>query len=593
MTVTRVLPRRLALVLPPEAGESFASWIDRMAMDMAVPPGRVADAIGIGNVSRAQDGRPLLFGVVLTPQLRAAVHAATGVPPGVLDAMQLSVYDGTVLDLSGVDSAEVRPAARYRQWALFKYSRACPQCLADSGGVWRLWWKLGAAVVCPVHARLLLDACPACGIELRRGTAGRAAVLSRTLLVPPLRCGNRIDGRATPSGCDQLLDAVVSETVPQVLLDVQAAYLQAADDATLMLGDRHVSAAEWFACLRAVVAMTRAVAPQLTLPDAAGLPDAVHRAFVADATGSWRHSPGMVSPGSRPPTAALAAALLTFAGPVLLAESRTGLVEAIRPIAEAMAVARGERRRDGHRGNRLVRTVEIPAAIEEARLLAAPRRAGVVAHLGPFAQSPARRPMLLRCRHVPQVVAEPDYRELIAGFLPDTLPRTGRRYAALALARLCGASSWKDAVSVLGIPQQRARALGQFASFRIGDPPAFWRAVAALAARLEQRGPVDYQGRRELLADLVVVAPDAWRQVCSDCGVVATRQRARNAAGWLWAELTGGYWEDAPALQEANWPSRPREWESLYRNFARTIPAALAARLLQLGTELVRTPGTR
>jgi hypothetical protein len=37
---------------------------------------------------------------------------------------------------------------------------------------------------------------------------------------------------------------------------------------------------------------------------------------------------------------------------------------------------------------------------------------------------------------------------------------------------------------------------------------------------------------------------------------VATRQRARNAAGWLWTELIGGYWEDAPALQEANWPPR-------------------------------------
>src|SRR5438034_1186296 len=113
------------------------------------------------------------------------------------------------------------------------------------------------------------------------------------------------------------------------------------------------------------------------------------------------------------------------------------------------------------------------------------------------------------------------------------------------------------------------------------------------AAVVAQRGPVAYQGRREVLGDLGVVAPDAWRQVCSGCGVVATRQRARNAAGWLWAELTGGYWEDAPALQEANWPSRPREWESLYRNFARMIPAALAARLLQLGTELVRTAGTR
>lgn len=575
--------RRLALVIAPAPGESFASWIDRMAVDMAVPPGRVADAIGISGAARAADGTPLLFGVSLAGPVRAAVHAATGVAPDTLDAMHLSVYDGTVLDLGGLEAAGRRTTLNRTQWALFGRSRACPRCLAGSDGVWQLWWKLGAAVACPVHAALLLDVCPACGVELRRGTAATARVLSRTLLVPPLRCGNRVNGRLVPDGCEQRLDAVASDGVPRWLIEVQAAYLRAADGGTLMLGDRRLSAAEWFVCLRAVVAMTRAAAPHLALPPDAGLPDIARQAFSADASGSWRQSPGMISSGSRPQTAALTAGLLAFAGPVLLAQERLGLVEAIRPIAEALAVARSERRRRGN-GNSLLRGVRIPALIDQARLLAAPRRAGVAAHLGPFAQSPAGRPALLGFRHVPQVVAEPDYRELIARFLPDTLPRT-------ALARLCGASSWKQAVSALGIPPQRARALGQFASFRIGDPPAFWRAVAVLAARLEQRGPVDYEARRRLLADLVVVPPQVWRQVCGDCGVVATRPRARNAAGWLWAELTGGYWEDAPALQEANWPSRPGEWERPYRKFARTIPTMLAVRLRSWGIELAHSAG--
>lgn len=78
--------------------------------------------------------------------------------------------------------------------------------------------------------------------------------------------------------------------------------------------------------------------------------------------------------------------------------------------------------------------------------------------------------------------------------------------------------------------------------------------------------------------------------MCRDCGVVATSQRAHHAAAWLWTELTGSYWEDAPALKLAAWPRRPQSWPSLYRKFARTIPDALAKRLFGWGTELCDRP---
>jgi TniQ len=264
--------RRLALVTAAEPGESFASWIDRMAVDMSLPPGRVADAIGVSGTARAGDGTPLLFGVSLAPSVRAAVHTATGIQPATLDAMHLSAYDGTVLDLAGVGAAGWQAKVRRTQWALFGSSRACPRCLAESGGVWRLWWKLGAAVACTVHSTLLLDDCPACGVALRRGTASSARVLSRTLLVPPLTCGNRVDGRLMPKGCDQRLDSVATDAVPPWLIEVQAAYLRAADGATMMLGGSGRTGAEWFACLRAVVAMARAATAHLSLPRTWGCP---------------------------------------------------------------------------------------------------------------------------------------------------------------------------------------------------------------------------------------------------------------------------------------------------------------------------------
>ena len=107
-------PRRLALVVAPQPGESFASWIDRMATDMALPAGRVADAIGVSNAARATDGRPLLFGVALNASERTAIHIATGVAPATLDVMQLAAYDGTVLDLHDAATAGWTTKARSR-----------------------------------------------------------------------------------------------------------------------------------------------------------------------------------------------------------------------------------------------------------------------------------------------------------------------------------------------------------------------------------------------------------------------------------------------------------------------------------------------
>ncbi len=587
-----VMVRRLALGVAPAPGESFASWIDRLGADMALPPGRVADVIGLGREARANDGTPLLFGVSLPPSAALAVQKATNVSVARLVAMQLSVFDGTVLDLAGWDTHAGLARVKRKQWALFLRSRACPACLAQSGGVWQLWWRLGVAVACPVHKTLLADVCPSCGVALRRGTAATARVLSRTLLIPPLTCGNRTDWPRSPAGCRQQVDAIETQPAPGWLVDLQIAYLNAARGAQMTFGDHRLPPAEWFQCLRAVIAMTRATASYLTLPGRSGLPAIARDAWGADVAASWRRSVGQESARSLPRSAALMAALSVFAAPVVLARGDAELADAIRPVAEAIAVARAERRQHGD-SNSPLRGVRVPPLVEQARMRAVPYRVGVVAHLAPFTSSSAYHPPRLGFQHIPQVVCAEDYQDLLAVFLPGTLPRTGRRYAALALARLCGATSWPDAVSALGIPPERARALGGFASFRIADPQAFLRAVAVLAERLEQRGPVDYTARRAALDHLVILPPEAWRRLCGQARVVATWPRARHAAAWLWTELTGGYWEEAPALQEARWPARPLGWARLYRTFARTIPAVLAGSLRGWGTDVLAEAGIR
>ena len=85
--VSMGLPRRLGLVLAPEAGESLASGIDRLGVDMRRPPGLIADDLGLRVVPGAvQRPLSLLFGITATDEQKAAVRAATGVSTEVFDA---------------------------------------------------------------------------------------------------------------------------------------------------------------------------------------------------------------------------------------------------------------------------------------------------------------------------------------------------------------------------------------------------------------------------------------------------------------------------------------------------------------------------
>jgi hypothetical protein len=73
-----VWPRRLALVVAPASGESFASWVDRMALRNGCPPWAMVEALGL-DVRASSDVRSLAYGVVTTPETRRAIEAATGV----------------------------------------------------------------------------------------------------------------------------------------------------------------------------------------------------------------------------------------------------------------------------------------------------------------------------------------------------------------------------------------------------------------------------------------------------------------------------------------------------------------------------------
>lgn len=143
--------------------QSFKSWVDRMALRNGSPPWTITEASGL-DVRASSDVRSLAYGVVTTPEACRAIAAATGLSSEIVRGMHLEMFDGSAVDLASVrvgDKESVR-RAETREWAQLFGSRACPTCLAASGGVWLAWWKLGWAAVCPAHRTLLVDLCPRC-----------------------------------------------------------------------------------------------------------------------------------------------------------------------------------------------------------------------------------------------------------------------------------------------------------------------------------------------------------------------------------------------------------------------------------------------
>ncbi|MBP5935802.1 hypothetical protein F3K43_07120 [Streptomyces sp. LBUM 1476] len=195
-----MLPRRLALVTAPRADEAFASWVDRMARVNRCPLAEVADLMGLHLRGLYVNARPPVFGVQCDAAVRQTVYAATGVPGGMVDTMHLSVFEGGPLSVAAVlSAAKAHWPSAAREWVEVYGSRACPQCLLASGGV----WQLSCAAVCPKHQVMLLDRCPACGWVLRWG-GDRPRVMPAQWVRSPTRCANAVRGKP----CSQWLPAI-------------------------------------------------------------------------------------------------------------------------------------------------------------------------------------------------------------------------------------------------------------------------------------------------------------------------------------------------------------------------------------------------
>jgi TniQ protein len=333
--------RRLSSVVLPADGESLGSWVDRAAADYGTSTGNAARWLGLDCRVGAGGStlRPRLYGIALTPSSTKGLTAATGLPPAVFESMCLSRFADTALDFTALDVQDertLRPVA-IREWALFTSTRACPRCLAESGGIWQLWWRLGIAAVCVRHQVLLLDNYPACGLPLRRGHINRGGDVPRRRMANPLLCGNSGPGVAEPdeSGqCSCRMDTVDTPAASAELVAVQRAALAVALGASSSMVGATVTPRQWFHGLRFVAALHRMFASVDFVRECEGMPPCAVEAFTETAR---RRSTRHALRAGMPPSAAHAAADLLLAAPVLAAADPSECAGQLLPVAQAEA----------------------------------------------------------------------------------------------------------------------------------------------------------------------------------------------------------------------------------------------------------------
>lgn len=553
--------RRLPYVPVPEREEALASWVDRTSAYYEI--GRTDTWVALGLTAAASD-QPRRYGVNLTPTELAAVVAASGLDREAVLGMLLARYDGTCLDFDrhppAASSGNTWPSAA---WAYVWRSRACPECVQESGGVWHLSWKVPWAVVCGQHRRYLAGACPKCGTSLQ---SVRKDARQRIRCCGPVRrVGTRWDGRPrTRRHRDDICGAPVADIATPAVQDSELLELQSRLLGLLNAdGDERGVAKERFAELRACYTLALYMGSMELIE---GRDPIAIEAFE-------RHEQRRLSAGEDRATApshrayrsvpldpALTAAGLLIAGDLVFASNPEAACRRFVDITSQRAAASSH-------WTALTRFWRPPERLEPALEIGRGRHMWAIdSRLDGRARNPTTGHAWLSWRNVPQLAWRGVYRQVTAGLLDGGWELYRRRFVSVSLARWLSPelSSFPKAAAALGLPPKavatcntlssrlRQEGLGEDYAQRLAD------AIKALESQGEL---IDYADRRRALSGLELLAADDWEWVLATAPAAEptiVEPWHREATAWLWVMLTGGDFNAAPGLQLATRPPSKR-----------------------------------
>ena len=560
--------RTLPIRVPPSPGESLPSYADRLAASLDVPLATLLERIGLATRDPGWHV-PAGYGVMLDPGRVRGFACAARLGEGEVSGMLLSRFSGVCCDLSELDVRDLRSlqSATYPQWVYPVGSHVCPRCVVESGGVWKLNWKLAWSFACVRHRCLLVDTCPACRKRIAAGT-GQSLPVSPSRVPDPLICRNPRPERGPKNRwtapCGHPVGAMRADTLeawPE-LTRTQAHLDEALDGCALSVAGEVVPSLGYFSDLKALCVL---LLTWSDFEDVGEVPLAARGAFgrYADKRDAMRDTEAAPTRGARrsderalrhhvvPQSAALLAAVVPVAVGMLNAPRSSDLSDVLEPFADRMrssdgqypGLARGFSGRLKEAFDRVWRprrrkpTHRLQMNGGEKKRVD-PKLAGLTAGL------------------VPQVLWDEEFTELFAELLPGHRPLYARRFCSAALVKLCGEYTWEGAAweldlpagSVIGLAKRTLPALR-----RGGREELFGDRLHGLARGLAKDPvAVDYGLRRRLLADFTHIDRRYWEAYCA--GAVRGRdegdRRRRWAATWLWCRITEGDYHLSPWLAE-------------------------------------------
>ena len=392
----------LPVSVTPRPGESIESWLEHLADANGLTTAQLLTLI-------RRDGASTRY-LTLAPAPGTITHLAAlaRVDPDAVAATTLSAYEGTALDLTGLD---VDDRHSYRQvaargWTPAHGTQICPACLTDTN-TWHSAWRLLLVTTCTIHQSLLVAQCPSCHRPFRDQ---RHSHLRRVGAVPV--CGNPI-GAGPVKQCQHDLTNITRTPAPVSVLAMQTRVEAALGRAPVPVLGPPADAAAYLSDLRHLTALLLHLARQPGADKlanwAAGLP-------ASTGTRRW---------GIRPPgDPGIRANALATADEVLAASDLDTAVTTFIPW-----VALTPTTPDGPLGWLADRTVMTPTLTRLVMAARAPHR-----RLSHHLDTQEDVHMNIDTRGIPQVIPAPLYREHLAG-ASSASETTLRLFASLCLAR--------------------------------------------------------------------------------------------------------------------------------------------------------------